>query len=1659
MRRYLLILCLCLALTSLAQSAALSREKREIREDEHDPSITVEIINDEKADEAMASTHDSKSDSPEDESSSSEDEWDAEKDESNSSEDESNSSKDESNVSEDDSNTSIKKSSAPKESNAPDVEANSSEDENSQIPEKRTEKTSKETKKRWYGHGYGYGDPAYGHGFPYGFGLFGPWYGFGSAGIGPVWGHDHFPFYKSEVPKGKGSEKATAKHGIFYGGYGGWIPWGAFPWVNGFPWGWMSGNPFYRNKVPKGKNDKRHFGYGWGHFGGLGHFGGFGNIGGFGHFGGFPYGYIPWNSGWGPHVPGWFYRNKVPKDGKSKDSANKRSLWGMPLSDSAGQYPGWLPTNFGAGAGAGWPGWGGFWARNQIPGSSKKWYIPVGVGYGHGFGMVFPGYPFSSPLKGWDLGMNRQPSTAQQIMNSPLKRNDVSKRFFGFGGLGLGCGLGGYGCGYPGLLGVGLGYGIGSCWHGQCAGPYAPLSLGNWAGDLGCGGCTWAYKNKIDKNGKSKRDLVFACKKDQDGKKAKRCFGGWPGYGGWGGFGGFGGIGLLGGFGGLNGYGGWGFNSLHDGFGGFTHGGYPDFASFGHGGGLYPAGLGCGGCGWAYKSKVDKDGKSKRELVYACDKNKENKKRCFALSGAPLGYGLGGYGLGGYGLGGYGLGGYGLGLGGWGHGLGGWGYGLGGLGHGLYGDGFFGGCGYAYKSKIGKDGKTKRELVYACDKNKGNAKRWFGGLAGFGLGYPWSAGLGGFGTGGFGLGGWGHGLYGGLYGLGHGYGLGLGCGGCGYAYKSKIGKDGKTKRELVYACDKNKNNGKRCFGGYGLGYPGLGWGGLGFGLGGFGYPGLYHEAIFAHGAHGGLGLGCGGCGWAYKSKVGKDGKSKRELVYACDKNKQNAKRCYGLWGAYGVPVGLGGFGGYGLGGVGGFGGFGLGTGLWGAGHGLGYGLPGLGLGFAYKSKIDKDGKTKREQVYASDKNKNAKRYFGLWGGLGSPHNWGSAVYGIGPGYGPGLGGLGYGLGGWGHGLGGFGGFGLGHGGYGLGLGLHGGLGLGCGGCGWAYKSKVGKDGKTKRDLVYACDKNKKNKKRCLGGFGLWGGLGHGFGGLGFGHGWGVASHGYDVGYPYFGYGCLGCGFGGGGFGCGGFYRSKIDKNGKTKREFVYGCPQKEEGASKRFVSPFAVGGYGAWPYGGMSNHGFYDYGSAPLARTAMGYGPGRGVGVDCSGCGWAEKSTITKDGKTKRNMVYKCDKKAAKKHGCFADLQAFWNGLHHWGWGGLGHGGFGFGGFGGGCLGFGGGCGLGGYGGCLGGGCGLGGGGCGWYYRNKIAKEGKNAKRELVYACPNVKDSKLAKDDKASKKQFGFGALGYGLPQGYGLGWGISSPYGFGLGSPYGFGLGLPLGVGYALPGCYYRSKVTKGGKLSKRNICDSPIAHAPFAGLRNKFNAGFGPYARGPWWGGYAVGLYPGLGPYSFGVVSKSKVEKGKASKKCGIGGCGNGLGFGWGGYQGPSGTEWGYPGSGFGTYPPRFPWMKAFPWARSKINKDDKGSKRGDIPTKKQTIHLGYGYASGDNYRLGFGFGGMGGLDPFQTAGSHVGMAPGGPGAQHVFGRSHVPRRQMIGFPGHGHFGGHFGAHGLGPAYPSPAGGHPVTHPGFSTMGYPGHAIATVDVKKVKF
>ena len=125
----------------------------------------------------------------------------------------------------------------------------------------------------------------------------------------------------------------------------------------------------------------------------------------------------------------------------------------------------------------------------------------------------------------------------------------------------------------------------------------------------------------------------------------------------------------------------------------------------------------------------------------------------------------------------------------------------------------------------------------------------------------------------------------------------------------------------------------------------------------------------------------------------------------------------------------------------------------------------------------------------------------------------------------------------------------------------------------------------------------------------------------------------------------------------------------------------------------------------------------------------------------------------------------------------------------------------------------------------------------------------------------------------------------------------------------------------------------------------------------------------------------------------------------------------------------------------------------------------TKKQTVHVGYGYASGDNYRLGYQEGGMGGLASTFSGGS-VG-ADHGPdnfdGPDH-FKKSSMPisvthdvqatKRYFpagqAGFPGG--FNGNSPATEHGSATPY---GHPVTHPGFTTMGFPGHALASADVR----
>ena len=65
----------------------------------------------------------------------------------------------------------------------------------------------------------------------------------------------------------------------------------------------------------------------------------------------------------------------------------------------------------------------------------------------------------------------------------------------------------------------------------------------------------------------------------------------------------------------------------------------------------------------------------------------------------------------------------------------------------------------------------------------------------------------------------------------------------------------------------------------------------------------------------------------------------------------------------------------------------------------------------------------------------------------------------------------------------------------------------------------------------------------------------------------------------------------------------------------------------------------------------------------------------------------------------------------------------------------------------------------------------------------------------------------------------------------------------------------------------------------------------------------------------------------------------------------------------------------------------------------------------------------------------------------------------RSNIPKRIQKGFKrwGYGHGYGHFGygrGHG-GWGYSAPY-GHPITHPGFTSIGFPGHASASFDVKK---
>jgi len=115
--------------------------------------------------------------------------------------------------------------------------------------------------------------------------------------------------------------------------------------------------------------------------------------------------------------------------------------------------------------------------------------------------------------------------------------------------------------------------------------------------------------------------------------------------------------------------------------------------------------------------------------------------------------------------------------------------------------------------------------------------------------------------------------------------------------------------------------------------------------------------------------------------------------------------------------------------------------------------------------------------------------------------------------------------------------------------------------------------------------------------------------------------------------------------------------------------------------------------------------------------------------------------------------------------------------------------------------------------------------------------------------------------------------------------------------------------------------------------------------------------------------------------------------------------------------------------------------VKAESPNGKRDSIQEKKQTVHVGYGYASGDNYRLGYNRGGMGGIaesfnGKVQPIGDDVIVKRSGMGVV-------AASKRAMNMPG---------AYGMATPY-----GHPVTHPGFTTMGFPGHAMAeaTIEVK----
>ena len=315
------------------------------------------------------------------------------------------------------------------------------------------------------------------------------------------------------------------------------------------------------------------------------------------------WGYPAWGAYHGPGLgPGGFYPSAAPGFGPAYG----------------------VGVRYGFGAGLGWPG---FWYKSKVPNatqslegqqSTKKFGVEHPWGYGLGgyyagfagswpgyygapsyYGLAaLPGYGFvpNPAFYGTALFRSGVPKSSRKNAN---RREKVAKRMYGYGGyapLAVPAGFG-----YPGLANYGhLGLGIGVPTFGSFS-PY----LAHYP----FGGCF--YKSKIAKGERTRREAPEKAK--------KKCFGGCGGIGGCGGFEGYGGIGGCGGFGGYGGFGGCGYGLLGGGWGGYGHG-FPGFGSGGWGwGGLgYPlhgwgyGGLGSllpgfgAGCGF-YKSKISGD--------------------------------------------------------------------------------------------------------------------------------------------------------------------------------------------------------------------------------------------------------------------------------------------------------------------------------------------------------------------------------------------------------------------------------------------------------------------------------------------------------------------------------------------------------------------------------------------------------------------------------------------------------------------------------------------------------------------------------------------------------------------------------------------------------------------------------------------------------------------------------------------------------------------------------------------------------------------------------------------------------------------------------------------------------------------------------------------